>query len=160
MTAFAIGALVGSLVVARRPALLPDHRLATVALCGTGLALAAAALIPSPVAGLALFTFAGVCDGPLLTATLRIRAAYAPPRTRAQVFTLGAGLKFTAAAVGATLVGVAAALPPALLLAGIAGVQLAAAALNLLLRPRTSGRDGAPDTPEGTGARPVPSVRP
>ncbi|MBL1093746.1 MULTISPECIES: MFS transporter [Streptomyces] len=160
MTAFAVGALIGSLVVTRRPPLLPDHRLATVALCGTGLALAAAALVPSPEAGLALFALAGVCDGPLLTATLRIRAAHAPPRTRAQVFTLGAGLKFTAAAVGATLVGAAAALPPALLLAVIAGVQLAAAALNSLLRPRTSGRNGVPDTPEGTGARPVPSVRP
>ncbi|BDM71780.1 MFS transporter [Streptomyces nigrescens] len=160
MTAFALGALIGSLLVARRQPPLPDHRLATVALCGTGLALAAAALLPSPVAGPALFALAGVCDGPLLTATLRIRAAHAPARTRAQVFTLGAGLKFTAAAVGATLVGAAAALPPALLLAGIAGVQLAAAALHALLRPRTSGRDGAPSTPEGTGARPVPSVRP
>ncbi|MFD8544375.1 MFS transporter [Streptomyces sp. NPDC059649] len=160
MTAFALGALIGSLVAARRQPPLPDHHLATVSLCGTGLALAAAALVPSPGAGLALFALAGVCDGPLLTATLRIRATHAPPRARAQVFTLGAGLKFTAASVGATLVGAAAALPPALLLAGIAGVQLAAAALHALLRPRTSGRNGPAHTPEGTGARPVPSVRP
>ncbi|REK91194.1 MFS transporter, partial [Streptomyces inhibens] len=147
MTAFAIGALLGSLAVARWQPPLSDQRLATLALCGTGLALATAALVPSPTAGAALFVLAGLCDGPLLTATLRIRARYAPPRTRAQVFTLGAGLKITAAACGATLVGTAAALPPPLLMLGIAAVQLAAALLYTLIRLGARPGGDAPHPP-------------
>ncbi|MGA5563714.1 MFS transporter [Streptomyces platensis] len=132
----ALGALVGSLAVARWRPPLSDPRLATLALCGTGVALAAAALPVSPTATTALFLLAGLCDGPLLTATLRLRAAHAPPPVRAQVFTLGAGLKITAAACGATLVGAAAALPPPLLLLGIAAAHLAAALLYTVVRPR------------------------
>ncbi|MEU9121657.1 MFS transporter [Streptomyces sp. NPDC048506] len=157
MTAFAVGALLGALAVARWQPPVPDQRLVVLALCGTGLALGAAALVPSPAAGAVLFVLAGVCDGPLLTATLRIRAAYAPPRARAQVFTLGAGLKITAAACGAPLVGTAAALPPPLLLLAIAAVQLCAALLYVLSRPRTGHRGGTPDTTKGTGTRPIPS---
>ncbi|MFG2289826.1 MFS transporter [Streptomyces sp. NPDC048595] len=158
MTAFAVGALLGSLAVARWRPPLPDQRLVTLALCGTGLALAAAALVTSPSAGVALFVLAGLCDGPLLTATFRIRAAYAPPGTRAQVFTLGAGLKITAAACGAALAGAAAVLPPPLLLLAVAAVQLGAALLYTLVRPRTGTPGGSPDTAKGTGTRPVPST--
>lgn len=134
MTAFALGALSGSLAVARWWPSLPAPRLAAYGLWGSGTALAAAALTPSPAAALALFAAAGLCDGPLLTATLRIRAEHAPPGVRAQVFTLGAGLKITAAACGAALVGLGAGLPPAVLLLAIAALQLAAALLYVLLR--------------------------
>lgn len=158
MTAFAVGALLGSLAVARWPPRLSDQRLVTLTLCATGLTLAAAALVPSPIAGAALFALAGVCDGPLLTATFRIRAAYAPPRTRAQVFTLGAGLKITSAAGGATLVGSTATLPPSLLLLAIAAVQLGAALLYTFTRPRAGAGGGSPDTTKGTGTRPAPSA--
>ncbi len=158
MTAFAVGALLGSLAVARWRPPLPDQRLVTLALCGTGLALAAAALVTSTTAGAALFVLAGLFDGPLLTATFRIRAAYAPPGTRAQVFTLGAGLKITAAACGAALVGAAAALPPPLLLLAVATVQLGAALLYTLVRPRSGAPGGSPDAAKGTGTRPVPST--
>ncbi|MFF4699277.1 MFS transporter [Streptomyces chattanoogensis] len=136
MTAFAVGALAGSLAVARWRPPLTVHRLAAVALFGTGAALAAAALVPYPSARTGLFVGAGLCDGPLLAATLRIRAEHAPPSARAQVFTLGAGLKISAAACGAALTGLAAALPPPLLLLGIAALQVAAALLYVLLRPR------------------------
>lgn len=104
------------------------------------MALTAAAFTPSVALAAALFAVAGVCDGPLLTATLRIRAQYAPPGVRTQVFTLGAGLKMTAASAGAALVGLAAAAPAGLLLTGIAGLQFAAALLHVL----ASGRAPAP----------------
>ncbi|MFB6438552.1 MFS transporter [Streptomyces sp. NPDC056411] len=161
MTAFAVGALLGSLAVARWRPPLSDQRLAALSLCGTGLALGAAALIPAPAAGAALFVVAGGFDGPLLTATFRIRAGHARPDVRTQVFTLGAGLKITAASCGATLVGVAAALPPPLLLLAIAAAQLAAALLYMLTRPRPEGggtRRGPalPDTAKGAGTRPAP----
>ncbi|MFD9029608.1 MFS transporter [Streptomyces sp. NPDC059567] len=134
MTAFAVGALVGSLVVDRVWPSLPAGRLVAITLLGTGAALGAAALVPSPLLCAALFGAAGLCDGPLLTATLRIRADHAPADVRTQVFTLGAGLKMSAAACGAALTGLAAGAPPAALLLGAATVQFAAAALHHLLR--------------------------
>ncbi|MER7462252.1 MFS transporter [Streptomyces sp. NPDC097981] len=129
MTAFAVGALAGSVTLSRITAMEPG-RLARRAMAGTGVALAAAAFSPSVTVGAVLFAAAGVCDGPLLTATLRIRSEYAPDAVRTQVFTLGAGLKLTAASVGAALVGFAAAAPPQALLAGISVLILAAALLH------------------------------
>ncbi|MEU9859967.1 MFS transporter [Streptomyces sp. NPDC047971] len=142
MTAFAVGALVGSLVVDRVWPRVPAGRLVGVTLLGTGAALGAAALAPSPLLCAALFAAAGLCDGPLLTATLRIRADHAPADVRTQVFTLGAGLKMSAAACGAALTGLAAGAPPAILLLGAAALQVAAAALHHLLR-RAPGRTPA-----------------
>ncbi|MGW6868565.1 MFS transporter [Streptomyces sp. NPDC054912] len=135
MTAFAVGALTGSLTLGRITSVAPG-RLARWAMAGTGAALAAAAFTPSVPVTAALFAVAGVCDGPLLTATLRIRSRYAPDGLRAQVFTLGAGLKLTAASAGAALVGLTAAAPAWTLLLGIAALQLAAATLHLLVGAR------------------------
>ncbi|MET8749020.1 MFS transporter [Streptomyces sp. NPDC004667] len=135
MTAFAVGALAGSLTLGRMTSVAPG-RLARWAMAGTGAALGVAAFAPSVALTAAAFAAAGVCDGPLLTATLRIRSEHAPGAVRAQVFTLGAGLKVTAASTGAALVGLAAGAPPWTLLLGIAVLQLAAAALHLLVSAR------------------------
>lgn len=132
-------------------------RLVRWALAGTGAALAAAAFAPSVAVTAALFALAGVCDGPLLTATLRIRAQYAPDGVRTQVFTLGAGLKVTAASTGAALVGIVADAPAAALLTGIAGLLLAAALLHVVVvapepgRPRRARRPGRPARAGATG---------
>ncbi|MFD7259365.1 MFS transporter [Streptomyces sp. NPDC059874] len=139
MTAFAVGALAGSLTLGRMTSVEPG-RLVRWALVGTGVALTAAAFTPSVAVTAVLFAVAGVCDGPLLTATLRIRSEYAPDGVRTQVFTLGAGLKMTAASAGAALVGLAADAPAGLLLTGIAGLQFAAALLHVL----TVGRGRVP----------------
>ncbi|MEV0415664.1 MFS transporter [Streptomyces sp. NPDC050448] len=146
MTAFAVGALAGSLTLGRITAVEPG-RLARWAMAGTGAALAAAVFAPSVTVGAVLFAAAGVCDGPLLTATLRIRSEYAPDAVRTQVFTLGAGLKLTAASVGAALVGFAAAAPPQALLAGISALILAAALLHALV----ARQGGAPAAATATG---------
>ncbi|MFF4007718.1 MFS transporter [Streptomyces sp. NPDC001717] len=139
MTAFAVGALAGSLTLGRMTSVAPG-RLVRWAMAGTGVGLTAAAFTPSVALTATLFAVAGVCDGPLLTATLRIRAEYAPDGVRTQVFTLGAGLKMTAASAGAALVGLAADAPAGLLLTGIAGLQFAAALVHVL----TVGRGPAP----------------
>ncbi|MEV7521188.1 MFS transporter [Streptomyces sp. NPDC091371] len=131
MTAFALGALAGSLTLGRMTSVEPG-RLVRWALAGTGAALTAAAFTPSVAVTAVLFAVAGVCDGPLLTATLRIRSEHSPDGVRTQVFTLGAGLKMTAASAGAALVGLAAEAPAGLLLTGIAGLQFAAALLHVL----------------------------
>ncbi|WP_326797140.1 MFS transporter [Streptomyces sp. NBC_01808] len=130
LTVLAAGALAGALGAARLWPGVSDARLAAVCLVGTGVALlGAAASGPYPLC-VALFCLAGLCDGPLLAATLRIRADHAPPAVRTQVFTLGAGLKTTAASAGAALTAAAtSALSPAQLLAALAAFQLAGAAL-------------------------------
>ncbi|MEO3767289.1 MFS transporter [Streptomyces sp. B5E4] len=130
LTVLAAGALVGALGAARRGPGLSDVRLAGICLVGTGAALLGAATAgPHPVC-VALFALAGLFDGPLLAATLRIRADHAPLAVRTQVFTLGAGLKTTAASAGAALTAASAsALSPAQLLAGLAALQLAGATL-------------------------------
>ncbi|GAA2441620.1 MFS transporter [Streptomyces macrosporus] len=158
MTAFAVGALAASLAVARWLRSFPARRLVSASLSGTGLVLAAASFAPSFAASstasfavlAVLFAVAGVFEGPLLSATLRIRAAHSPERVRAQVFTIGAGLKISAAACGSALVGLAASLPPPLLLLGIAAVHLAAALLHRLALPTT--RTRPPHPPGGADA--------
>ncbi|MEW2414407.1 MFS transporter [Streptomyces sp. NPDC046866] len=134
MTAFAVGALAGSLTLGRITGL-DAGRMARWAMAGTGAALAAAAFSPSVGVAAALFAAAGVCDGPLLTATLRVRAQFAPEAVRTQVFTLGAGLKVTAASLGAALVGLAAGAPPQALLSAVAVLVLASALLHARLAP-------------------------
>lgn len=144
VTVFAVGGLCGSLLVARRPPRVAPERLAGSCLLGSALALGLAAAGPNLPVCAVLFGAAGLCDGPLLSATLDARARHAPERARAQVFTMGAALKISAAAAGSALVGSAAGLPPQLLLAAIAAVQLLAyVALRLL--PRLPVASCAPD---------------
>ncbi|MEV8531659.1 MFS transporter [Streptomyces sp. NPDC051211] len=162
MTAFAVGALTGSLGVARLSAVrapLDPGRLARWSLAGTGAALVGAAFASSLPVAAAAFAVAGVCDGPLLTATLRIRAGYAPEAVRTQVFTLGAGLKLTAASAGAALVGLTAGAPPQVLLLGIAALQLAAAALHVSVRATTPGTGSAAATGPSAGSATAPAGR-
>ncbi|EFL13626.1 hypothetical protein [Streptomyces sp. C] len=155
MTAFAAGALAGSLTLGRMTAVAPG-RLARWGMAGTGVALAAAAFTPSVALTAVAFAVAGYCDGPLLTATLRIRSENAPAAVRPQVFTLGAGLKITAASTGAALVGLAAAAPPWTLLLGIAVLQLAAAALHALVAGRKPvPAEGVTEPSEGSATAPA-----
>jgi hypothetical protein len=110
-----------------------------------------------------LFAVAGVADGPLFGALLTARQHWSPPELRSQVFTLGAGAKITAAALGAALAGtlaggstggqlaVAGAVPLLAAAVGAAGVSRARrpstrtpAAVPLRSVPRASARPGAP----------------
>ncbi|MFG3001166.1 MFS transporter [Streptomyces sp. NPDC048340] len=152
MTAFAVGALAGTLALGRITAV-PPGRLARWAMAATGVALAGASFTTSLPVGVALFAAAGVCDGPILTATLRIRSQYAPDAVRTQVFTLGAGLKVTAASLGAALVGLAAEAPPRVLLAGISVLLLASALLHALVAARGPAAAGAATEPSEGSAR-------
>ncbi|MGW6915936.1 MFS transporter [Kitasatospora sp. NPDC054939] len=134
MTAFAVGALAGTLGITRLRSAVPPQRLAVIGLLGTGAGLGAAALVP-PVPVLAAgFAVAGACDGLVLTATLRLRADHSPPQWRTQVFTIGAGLKISAAAAGSALAGLATVGAAPAYLAGIAVLQVAGALLYALVR--------------------------
>jgi MFS family permease len=106
MTAFAVGALLGSLAFARRPPRSwPAARLVLLALLGHGLALGAAAAVSGRAATLVLFGLAGALDGPMLALLFQVRSERTPARLRSQIFVLGAGVKITAASLGAVLFG-------------------------------------------------------
>jgi MFS family permease len=112
LTTLTAGSLVGSLMWTWRPAG-PDRApwVVVAGLVATGLPLAAGALVSSAGWLGVLFALSGVANGPLIGALLLSRQRFAPEHVRSQVFTLGAGLKITAAAVGSALGGLAAGLP-------------------------------------------------
>ena len=140
VTALGVGALCGSLLVARFPVRPAPHLVVVACLFGVGAAfagLAGAVLggVPWPVL-VGVFAVAGVLDGPLLSSVLLVRSQEAPPGTRTQVFTLGAGIKLTAASVGAATFTLVAGAPPAVLVGVLAASHLVAAALGAALLHR------------------------
>ncbi|MFF3964210.1 MFS transporter [Streptomyces griseorubiginosus] len=142
MTAFAAGALAGSLGYAVRP--FGQERPERVVLWGvlvTGIPLATVPWSGHALPAAALFALAGCCTGPLFSALLASRQRYAPTAARTQIFTLGAGIKSTFAAAGAAVAGVLSGLGSPTLLWGVAGGQVLAAGLGVvLLTGRSRGR--------------------
>ncbi|MGV9270084.1 MFS transporter [Kitasatospora sp. NPDC003701] len=159
MTVFAVGALTGTLGITRLRRTVPPQRLAVIGLLATGICLAAAALVPAVPVAAACFAAAGAGDGLVLTATLRIRADHSPPQRRTQVFTIGAGLKISAAAIGSALGGLSTASTAHWYLTGIAALQAAGAVLYAVVRrdaDRNSStlRQDSPADPIGQDASP------
>ncbi|WEH37238.1 MFS transporter [Streptomyces sp. AM 4-1-1] len=134
MTAFAAGALAGSLIYAVRPwTETHPERVVLACLLTTGPPLALAAVRPSLALTALLFALSGVCTGPLFSALLAARERYAPTAVRTQIFTLGAGLKSTAAAGGAAVAGALGGLGTSTLLLAAAACQLLATGLGAAL---------------------------
>ncbi|GIM94288.1 MFS transporter [Paractinoplanes toevensis] len=100
---------------------------------GTGLTFLLLAVVPHGWPALVLFAVAGALGAPLVVAVFAVRDRAAPPELRTQVFTLGAGLKVTGAALGAAVAGLAAPAGAVVLLLGIAGCQLLAVLATLLV---------------------------
>ncbi|MET7686866.1 MFS transporter [Streptomyces sp. NPDC005483] len=154
MTAFAAGALAGSLSYAYRP--VGRHRPELVVLWGlpaTGVPLAVVPWAGHAVAAAALFAVAGFCTGPLFSALLAGRERYAPAAVRTQIFTLGAGLKSTFAAAGAGAAGALSGLGAVSLMLGVAACQVIAGALAVvLLTGRRAGSNGSGAGPPGSRA--------
>jgi predicted MFS family arabinose efflux permease len=128
LSVMAAGNLVSSLAYARFPIRRwrPESVvLVTLSLLAVPFALLP--LVPGRWPTLILFAAAGMLDGPLFASLLIVRDREAPPEVRTQVFTVGAGLKVTAAAGGAALAGTATGLGAGVLLLAVAGSQLAAA---------------------------------
>jgi hypothetical protein len=136
----AAGALLGSLLWTWRP--LPAAYALSVtgwAMIGIGTPIAVAALASttghtnSLTVTVASFGVSGLFIGPFAAALFLARNQLAPAAVRTQIFTIGAGLKVTASALGAALIGYAAGQPISTqlllvaaspLLAGIASVML------------------------------------
>jgi MFS family permease len=138
MTSVAVGGLLGSVLWTWRPVAARHAPLVVMAtLIGVGLPLGLGAAAPSIPALAALFALSGVFLGPFTGALFTARQDHAPEELRAQVFTLGAGIKTTAAAAGAALAGVIAQAPTTTQLLLVAASPVLAGMLGtLLLRPR------------------------
>jgi MFS family permease len=120
------GAIAGALAAARPAAAWPPQRVVLAGLGLYGLGVAAWPLAPSFPAALALVALAGLVEGPAFAATFATRQRWSPPALRGQIFTTAASLKLGAFAVGSALAG------PAVGRAGVGGVLVAVAALQLL----------------------------
>jgi predicted MFS family arabinose efflux permease len=139
LSTMAVGGLVSSLAYARRP--IRRWRPEVVVLVSvlvTGVALALVPVFPATAVTLALFAVAGLVNGPMFCALLAVRDRDAPPEARTQVFTLGAGLKVTAAAAGATIAAAASGWGAGPLLIGVAACQLLGAAAGVAILGRRS----------------------
>lgn len=163
MTAFAGGAMAGSLTYAVKPwNRTRPERVVLLCLPLTAIPLALASCVAGMASTAALFVMAGWTTGPLFSALLTARERYTPLPLRTQIFTLGAGLKSTAAAAGAAGTGALGGLGAVPLLGMAAGAQIVAAGLGLVLlthaprnvrRTRAGGRadDGTQDGAMRTG---------
>lgn len=141
LTAFALGGIVGAALattpaVARRIGAVPPRTTMALGVAGTGLFTLAAAVTPGLPLTVVAFVLAGLPIAPAVAAMLRIRQIESPEAVRAQVFTVGSGLRVAASALGAALVGLVTQLPAGLLTVLVA-VPWLASALLLVPRPRS-----------------------
>jgi predicted MFS family arabinose efflux permease len=120
------GAITGALAAARPAAAWPPQRVVLAGLGLFGLVVIAWPLAPSFAAALGLVAVAGLVEGPAFAATFATRQRWSPPALRGQIFTTAASLKLGMFAIGAALAG------PALGVAGVGGILVAAGAVQLL----------------------------
>ncbi|MEU4482942.1 MFS transporter [Micromonospora sp. NPDC023966] len=148
LAAASVGGLVGSLWCARHPIRShPPERVVVASLLAMAVPFALVPLVPAVWATLPLFALVGLLNGPLFCAVLAVREREAPPAAHTQVFTVGAGLKSTAAAAGAALAGACTGSGVGLLLLGVAACQAfgaVAGAAVLRLSARPAGSAGQP----------------
>jgi len=104
-SAFALGALAGSSVLAARQPRTEPLPMALLGIAGLALAFGAVAVAPTFLAALLLVGVAGAIEGPVLASTLAVRAEYSPAGLQTQVVTTAASLKFGGFALGSTLAG-------------------------------------------------------
>lgn len=133
MSVLSVGALVATAAYAKWPTKYSPDIIAFATTVILAIAMLLLALAGNVIFVLFAMLIAGLADGPQLAAVFAVRHREAPERSRSQVFTTGASLKITAAAVGAMLAGSLASnsLTWTIIAAGLS--QLLAAAIFVLL---------------------------
>ncbi len=104
-SSFAVGALVGSLVMAARAPRTGPLRLALLGIVGLLVVFSALIAAPNLPVAIALIVLAGAFEGPVLSSTLTVREQHSPATMRTQVVTTAASLKFGSYALGSALAG-------------------------------------------------------
>lgn len=134
-SAFALGALAGSSVLAARQTRTEPLRMAFLGITGLAVAFAAVAAAPTFLVALVLVAVAGAMEGPTLASTLAVRAAHSPADMQTQVVTTAASLKFGGFALGSSVAGVVvAAYGVRVGLLALAAMQLVGLVLGVLSR--------------------------
>ena len=149
--AFALGSMLGALLLVRLQARWPPERIVLGSLTAFGCLMLLWPLQTGLPLMLVVVALAGFADGPGLAATFATRQRYVPADLMGQVFTTAAGLKVGAFSLGSAAAG------PVVLGAGSAGtlaiaacVQFVAAGVGYVLMRR----------PSRAGARAAPAERP
>lgn len=128
------GALVATAAYAKWPTKYSPDVVAFVTTIILALAMLILAFVGNIVVALVTMLIVGLADGPQLAAIFAVRHREAPERSRSQVFTTGASLKITSAAIGAGLAGQLSGMSLKLTILVAFFVQLGAAAVFLLMR--------------------------
>ena len=145
--AFALGSMLGALMLVRLQARWPPERIVVGALATFGLLMLLWPIQSSLPLMLAVVMLAGIADGPGLAATFATRQLYVPADLMGQVFTTAAGLKVGSFSLGSAAAG------PVVLAAGSAGALLVAACVQfvaagagylIMRRPSRAGARAAP----------------
>jgi MFS family permease len=100
-----VGALVATAAYAKWPTKHTPDTIAFVTTLILAVAMIVLAFAGNFAVALIAMLIVGLADGPQLAAVFAVRHREAPERSRSQVFTTGASMKITAAAVGAALAG-------------------------------------------------------
>ena len=142
----AAGALLGSIVFARRPARQGPGTMVVVTTLGLGLAFAALAIVPSMPLAFVVAAILGFLEAPQLSAVLQVRDRESPAHVRSLVFVAATSLKTGAFAVGSVLAAALVELGWRPLLMGSAVIEILAVMIGLLVagHRRPAGRPGRP----------------
>ncbi|MCU1442839.1 MAG: hypothetical protein JWQ59_989 [Cryobacterium sp.] len=135
VSAGAIGGLLGALAIAARQGSTRPELVMGLGFAATGILTVAAAIDLGLVWSIVAIGLAGLFTASSSAAMLLLRKQQSPLALRSQVFTVGAGLRATAAAAGAAVAGAAAGLGAGVLIAGV-GIAWIASALLLFAYPR------------------------
>jgi MFS family permease len=135
VSAFAVGGLLGALLIAVRPVHAPAEWTMGAGFAATGVLTIVAAVDLGLWWTTLLIGLSGLFTASSAAAMLLLRKQQSLPDVRSQVFTVGAGLRATAAAAGAAVAGIAAGIGGAWLIVGIGAVWIASGAL-MLAYPR------------------------
>ncbi|HSX02258.1 MAG TPA: MFS transporter [Candidatus Saccharimonadia bacterium] len=139
MSVLSIGALVATVAYAKWPMRYSPDAVAFGATLALGIAMLVLAFAGNIIITLIAMLIAGLADGPQLAAIFAVRHREAPERSRSQVFTTGASLKITMAALGAVLAGQLAGISLLVMVLIAAFVQIMAA-ISFVLSSRSSAR--------------------
>lgn len=136
MSVLSVSALATTIAYAKWPTRHSPDSIALATTVVLGLAMLLLVFAVNPAVAIIAMLVAGLADGPQLAAIFAVRHREAPEHARGQVFTTGASLKITAAAIGTALAGCLASYSLAWTAVAACMVQLAAALLFVALSRR------------------------
>lgn len=143
VTAFAVGGLLGALWNSAHPSRLRPEVEMGLGFAATGVFTVVAALDLGPLWAMLAIGVSGLFTAPALSAMLLIRKQQSPPTLRSQVFTVGAGLRAAAAALGAAVAGLEAGLGGQALIVAIGVVWILSGAMLVAYPKHAPAIDGA-----------------